>query len=263
TYQDTPGHLVALALSALHGDVAYAWHNSVVPRLLPTGSAWSMSLRWNDTTASAILSAGNVSTSTSIGFGDASVDAVNPGFNRSAVPSGPVEITKATETVSMVGAALCLHATSVAQLPDVSYLVAESPAGPSSNGSIGTTGSVTASGDVLVPSGSARFVVLGYPYDPLWTASVAGTGGVTSVDGAPFDNVFEVAGGGNGSVVTLHFRTWILVGLEASWVEVVVLIALGVVLTIRGRRAGHPEPPEPATSTIGGPDPETLPGHTP
>jgi hypothetical protein len=237
TYQDSPAHLAALALSALANGVPYAWHNSLLPQLLPNGAAWTMSLGWNATTADAEIAAGNASASTSLAFGNLVADAVNPGFNPAAAPRSPVAITNATENVSMVGAALCLHATAVARLPDVAFLVAEGPEGPS-NDSIGTNGSVSSSGDVVVDSGASRFVVLGYPYDPLWTASGASGVGLSQVAGAPFANVFAVLGPGPGAVVTFHFRTWIIVGLEASWFEVTGLVAVGVLLTYRARRAG-------------------------
>lgn len=248
TYEDTTGPSSALALSASTADVPFAWHNALLPHLLPAGVAWTMSLWWNASTASATLSAGTASVSTELAFGDRTADAINPGFNSTAVPPGVVRLTNANETVSLVGGALCLHSTEVAELPNASFLVAEGPGSPES-ASGASASSVTASGDVLVSSATARYVVLGFPYDPLWTASGGNGVGVTEVEGAPFANVYAVTGGENWTVVTLHFRTWIIVGLEASWVEVGALLAVFVVLTVRrsGRWGGAPRLRPPNT----------------
>jgi hypothetical protein len=132
-------------------------------------------------------------------------DAGNARFNTAAAPAAGVSLTTANETISLTGGAFCLRSTDVTQRPNVAYLVATGPGSPNAS-SVGTSSSVTASGDFQIDVAGGRYAVLGYPYDPLWIAS-AGVP-VSNVLGAPFANVVAVSGGGNGTVVTLHFHTF-------------------------------------------------------
>jgi hypothetical protein len=213
---------------------------------------------WNATTATASLTGGGTTTRTILAFGNPTADATNPGFNGSVVPPSPVSLTRASESIQLVGGAFCLQAATVAQLPAVSFVVAAGPGAPSGSGS-STSSSVTSSGDFVLHPGAARYVVLGYPEDPLWVGSVSGGGSLGTVGGAPFANVYLLSATGNGSVVTLHFRTWILIGLDVSFAEVGGLVSLLVVLAIRARWGKRSLPAESRPNTSDAPVPATPP----
>jgi hypothetical protein len=242
-----------IGLAALYRGVPYVWHNTYLPLPLPTDVPWTMALDWNASNAFATLTAAGVTTSTRLSFGDVSTDGANPGFDAGAAPVGPVALTTANESISLIGAASCLDSASVSQLPDVSFLVAVGPGAPSSV-PVGNSSSVTSDGDVVVSTaGGGDYVVLGYPFDGLWTATADGASGLTSVPGAPFANIFSVSSGSSAATVTFHFRTWLIVGLEASWAEVAGLVVLAIGLTVQARRRGRPPSVGLPPSTTDGP----------
>ncbi|MCI4317052.1 MAG: hypothetical protein L3J96_00805 [Thermoplasmata archaeon] len=245
-YQQGAHGPAIVSIAALNHGTVFAWRNVNLPADLPDGASWSLTLDWNASSADASLVVGGASTLAGIGFGDRSEDTANPGFNETAAPLGPVSLTQANESITLTGGAFCLQSSDVAQRPDVSYLVATGPGAPTA-GSVGTTSSVTSSGDVRIDVSGARYAVLGYPYNPLWAAT-AGTP-VSSVLGAPLANVVALAAAPNGTTVTLHFRTWILVGLDLSFVEVGTLVAMVGILTVRPRWPGRWRRADRPTST--------------
>ncbi|HEV8049085.1 MAG TPA: hypothetical protein VGP88_00655 [Thermoplasmata archaeon] len=248
-----------IGLAAEENGLPFAWHNAEVPGGIAFGEPVHVTIGWNATTATASLGANGTTTDTILGFGDAAADAANPGLNRSVVPAGQVSLESANESIQLAGGAFCLQSTDVAQLPDVAFVVASGPGAPSTPPALGAS-SVTTSGDFVLHPGTDQYVVLGYPEDGLWVGSVSGGGRISDVSGAPLSNVFALTGAGNGTAVTLHFRTWILVGLDLSWVEVAGLVTLLAVLAIRARRRPRPsEASRPSTPDGPAPGPRTDP----
>ncbi|HXQ95123.1 MAG TPA: hypothetical protein VN864_08175 [Thermoplasmata archaeon] len=248
-----------IGLSASYRAQVFAWRNVYLPTVLPNGTAWSLQLDWNGTSAWGSVVAGSNDTSTTLAFGDLEEDGTNPGFNAASAPPGAVNLSRGTESVTLQGGSFCLVSASVEQAPDVQLLVAAS-AGAPTEATPGVGSSVTSDGDFRLPA-SDRYAILGYPSNPLWTASVGGAAMVTVVAGAPFANVVAVSAGG--TTVTFHFRTSILLGLELSWFEVGGLVALLVALTwVRRRRARRAALGLP-TSTPGTPPPAPPPARLP
>jgi hypothetical protein len=259
-YQSGTTGPAIISLAALNRSVPYAWHNVNLPADLPDGVPWSMTLEWNATSASATLSAGNSTTASWLLFGDRMGDATNPGFYGPSAPSGPVTLTHANESIALSGGAFCLRSANVGQRAGVSYLVATGPGAPIST-NVRAVSSETSSGDFQIDASGARYAVLGYPYTPLWTASAAVP--LTEVSGAPFANVVALNGSGNGTIVTMHFHTWILLGLDLSFLQVAGLVGLVLLITVRPRLRGRRPRVGPPTSTpdasSSGPPPDRTP----
>jgi hypothetical protein len=247
-----------LALAADENGVPFAWHNVEVANTIPDGKSVDVTVGWNATVVTASLATGGSTTATAVAFGDADADATNPGVNLSVVPAGPVSLVSANESIQLSGGSFCLQSTDVAQVPDVAYVVAAGPNAPTAAPAVGSS-TVTASGDFVLHPGADRYVVLGYPEDALWVGSASGGGGVSDVAGAPLANVYAVSGGENGTAVTLHFRTWILVGLDVSFAEVGGLVTLLAVLAIRARRRQPSAASPPSTPDGPGPALRTVP----
>ncbi len=229
-----------IGLSAAENGTSFAWHNVDLPAHLTNGTPWTMTLEWNASSAYGELAAGNASATTWLLFGNSGQDAVDPGSALADAPPGPVALTTANESIVLQGGAFCLQSASAVAPAGVSFLVDTGPGAPTGP-TVGTTSSVSATGDVSVQA-SGEFVVLGYPYDPLWTSAANSGATTTEVDGAPLANVVELSS--PGETVTFHFRTAILDGLYASFVEAAALVAAVVFLTLRRRRAaGRSGPP--------------------
>ncbi|MCI4337329.1 MAG: hypothetical protein L3K17_09145, partial [Thermoplasmata archaeon] len=249
-----------ISLSASYRGIPYAWHNTNLPGPVGAGQEIGLAMAWNSTTAYAAASSAGSSTSTQLAFGDAGSDSANPGFNPRATPPTPITLSSATDSVAWIGGGFCLSSTSVTQSPQLRYLIATSGSVPVPVTASDTTARVESNGDVMVSTTAAtsnagtRYAILGFPSNPLWTASASAGAAERALAGAPLDNIVAVTGGENGSVVTFHFRTAIELGLEASWVEVSVLLLAVVVASYRRRRRS-PTPAQP--NTPGSPRGET------
>jgi hypothetical protein len=269
-YQAGPGGRASLSVSATENSSPFAWENVFLPAPLAPNASFAVALGWNSSSAFATVNASGIVTSSSILFGDPASDASNPGFDARAAPSAPVEISSANVSVGMVGGSACIQSGQVVRPPSTVLVVETRGAPPAVAPSVARNGIVTASGDVEVtadrPANSTGpvFAVLGYPENSLWVPSSPGGATPEALPGTPLDNVVEVVGGSSQVPVTFHFRTYLIVGLEASWVEGAGLVVAVVGLTWlprgRQRRAGRRRP---SSSTPGSPDPGSPPEPAP
>ncbi|MCI4332554.1 MAG: hypothetical protein L3K01_02310 [Thermoplasmata archaeon] len=246
-YQNGTSGPASIGLNALYRGTSFVWHNEPAPIASSAGTALKLLLTWNASTAFGSLAEGSQTAVTELAFGNPAVDATNPGFAPSAAPSLPANLTTANASVSLSGGVFCLGNASVDHVPDAKFLVAVGPGSPIGGPTIGMASSVGSSGDVRVDSAGASFVVLGYPSDQLWSGTASSGAPLTELAGAPFANVLEVGGPPRGVLVTFHFRTAILLGLEGSWFESGGLLLAVVYLTVRRSRprveAGPPSMP--------------------
>ncbi|MCI4336460.1 MAG: DUF3367 domain-containing protein [Thermoplasmata archaeon] len=231
-----------ISLSASSHGTPYVWHNVDLAGPVLAGQAIDLAMAWNLSTSFAEVETAKGSSSTELAFGDLGADAANPGFNPAAAPSGSVSVGTANESVAWIGGGFCLSSTSVVRSPQVRYLVATSGAAPGQKSSPTYLTTVESNGDVVLrnirsaPGPTPQFAALGFPFDPLWTSVASAGAGLSEVPGAPLDNLVEVTGASNGTVVTFHFQTSIELGLEVSWVEVGALLLAVVLITYRQRR---------------------------
>jgi hypothetical protein len=260
-YQNGTGGPADVGLSAAYLGTNFAWHNVYLPSPIADGGTWQLALDWNDSTAFGSATAAGVTTPVGLGFGSDGADLADPGVDLAAAPPGAVGLGTANESVSLTGGTFCLPGTTTTALPTASYVVTDGPGAPTSAGWNGSS-SVVSGGNVLVRTDGATYTILGYPYDPTWRASASGGGAVSEVGGAPLANVVTLGASAGPQVVTFHFQTSILLGLEASWVEVGGLTVFAVALSLR--RGTRPPPPAPRTpSTPDGPSPAPPPDRAP
>ncbi|MCI4326914.1 MAG: hypothetical protein L3K16_04675 [Thermoplasmata archaeon] len=256
-YQAGPSQPATLSIAIANNDEPYAWRNVELPAGLPLGVPLAMTEEWNATSAAGSISNGSGATLTTLTFGNLTEARSNPGFNTSGAPVGPVRITNATESVVAVNSSFCIESAEADSAPDAAYLVTTGPGAPPGV-PVGVNSSIAPDGDVTVSPGADRYVVLGFPDDPLWTASVGSGTGIERVAGAPMANVFALSAAGGVATVTFHFRTDLILGLEASWFEAGGLAILLTGLTVQGlcakraRRASAP-PSTPAAPPSGPP----------
>ncbi|MCI4355628.1 MAG: hypothetical protein L3K18_00590 [Thermoplasmata archaeon] len=244
-FQPGAGGTASLSLSASSDSVPFAWENVFLPASLAPNQSFALVLTWNASSAGATVSAGGSTSSSAILFGNSSTDESNPGFNASAVPPGETRIPVANVSVGIVGGTSCIASAQVVRPPSVRLLIDSAGTSPTSAPAVSVDGRVTPSGDVVVSAAgganksSPEFAVLGFPENSLWVPSATSGAAVRVLSGTPLANVVELVGGDPGAVVTFHFRTYLILGLEASWVQGVGLIAVLVVLTWLPRRASR------------------------
>jgi hypothetical protein len=265
-WQNASAGPAVVGLLASYRSLPFAWHNVNLPGPVGPSDALTLELQWNGTNAFAEATVAGTTTSDELDFGNPGADVGNPGHNATNEPSQPIALTSANETVQWIDGAFCLASTSVIRSPQLQYLVAVGPGAPTSQEPGAGSAQVSSSGDFNVPvapvtdATAPRYAVLGVPYDTLWTPSASNGASWHRLVGPPFDNVVELSGGSNGTVVTFHFRTYIELGLEASWFEVGgLLIAVAVASVIPPLRRWR----SPSTNTPGPPSPGQPPGPAP